>query len=218
MDFFPIWCDNRCYCTLHFDTNLIDLDVDSRSQQCKKTKTSAPTIPQFSIDFSGMWYTVETCWCGEAHSHTHLCWSFTIQGREPYLCDIVGKKVFKHLKTKLGLVKEITKFYVLTPIWMTLTFIQGHSCMGSQKRVTIFSQNFNLTIGLDEIQYVATIWFVEAHADYILHKNNQGGEMCWRDFIKYTLNMVMCQDSCELICLKFCMMHNTTKLCNLIPV
>ena len=40
------WCDDRYYCTLHFDTSLIDLDQDSRSQECKKAKTSGPSISQ----------------------------------------------------------------------------------------------------------------------------------------------------------------------------
>ena len=29
----------------------------------------------------------------------------------------------------------------------------------------------------------------------------QGRKLCWRDFIKHTLDIVMCQDTCEPICL-----------------
>ena len=46
MDYIQTWCDDRYYCSLHFDTSLIDLDLDSRSQECEKAKTSAPIISQ----------------------------------------------------------------------------------------------------------------------------------------------------------------------------
>ena len=48
MDLIQTWYDNRCYHTLHFDTitSLIDLAFDSRPQESKKAKTSAPVISQ----------------------------------------------------------------------------------------------------------------------------------------------------------------------------
>ena len=49
---------------------------------------------------------------------------------------------------------------------MTLTFIEGHSCM-KKKLKSIFSQI--LSVDLDKIQYVATTsWFVEAHSKFIV--------------------------------------------------
>ena len=39
------WHD-RYYCTLPFDSCLIDLDLNSRSKECQKVKTSAPIISQ----------------------------------------------------------------------------------------------------------------------------------------------------------------------------
>ena len=54
---------------------------------------------------------------------------------------------------------------------MTLTFIQGQSCMGYQKVWCPFLLFFfNFAADLDEVQYVAiTCWFVEAHASFILN-------------------------------------------------
>ena len=57
MDLTQTWYDDRHYCTLqfdkslidlalHFDTSPIDLDLHSRSQECKKAKTSVPNISQ----------------------------------------------------------------------------------------------------------------------------------------------------------------------------
>ena len=43
-------------------------------------------------------------------------------------------------------------------------------------------------------------------------------ELCLHDFMKYTFDIVMCQDTCEPICFKLVMMVNTTKLCGLNPV
>ena len=64
---------------------------------------------------------------------------------------------------------ETTKHYDLISVWMTLTFIQGNSCMRKQKLLCPFSWKFYSD--LDEIQSVATTcWFVEAHAAFILHQ------------------------------------------------
>ena len=47
---------------VHYISSLIDLDLDSRSQECEKAKTScANYLTKFSIDLNGMWYSVEAC-------------------------------------------------------------------------------------------------------------------------------------------------------------
>ena len=46
----------------------------------------------------------------------------------------------------------------------------------------------------------------------------EGRGLCWQNFMKYMLNVVMCQDTCELICFKLGTMPNTTILYSLIPV
>ena len=66
---------------------------------------------------------------------------FNIQGREPYSCDFIKKKVniglysdiCRSISFKLGVIIETTKFYITLSVWMTLTFIRGHSCMRNQK-------------------------------------------------------------------------------------
>ena len=63
---------------------------------------------------------------------------------------------------------ETTRLYILIFVWMTLTFIQGHSYMRNKKFCVHFLGNFG--VNLDEIQYVATTcWFVETHVKFILH-------------------------------------------------
>ena len=44
MDLIQNWNDDRYYCALHFDISLADLDLESRSQVCRKAKTAAPVI------------------------------------------------------------------------------------------------------------------------------------------------------------------------------
>ena len=78
----------RYYCTQHLDTSLIDFDLDSRSQDCEKSKTMA--IMSQSFQSFGMWYTVEICEYDEPH--TLFC-RFNIQGRELCLCDFVKEKI-----------------------------------------------------------------------------------------------------------------------------
>ena len=83
----------------------------------------------------------------------------------------------------------------------------------------IFSKNFD--ISLDEIQCVATTCsFIEDHANRFLKTMlnlyctscNQDREFYWSDYIKYTINIVLCLNTCEPICFKLCMMLHTTKL------
>ena len=63
---------------------------------------------------------------------------------------------------------ETTKLCFLISVWMTLAFIEGHSCARNQKLLLFF---LNFADNSDEIQYVAiTCWFVEAHAKLILQK------------------------------------------------
>ena len=69
----------------------------------------------------------------------------------------------------------------------------------------------NRSIDLDKIQTDAkTCWFVEANAKSILHEYYSR-----KRIMKYMLNIVMCQDTCELICFKLGMMLNTAELYSL---
>ena len=46
----------------------------------------------------------------------------------------------------------------------------------------------------------------------------QGRELCWHDFMKYTFNVVICQDTCQSVFFKLGMMLNMTNVYSLIPV
>ena len=70
----------------------------------------------------------------------------------------------------LGMMIDTTRLYIFISGWMTLTFIQSHSCM---KNETNFGVHFlaNLIIHLGEIESVVlTCWFVEIHAKLSLLK------------------------------------------------
>ena len=63
-----------------------------------------------------------------------------IQGKESYLCEFLPKThIGLYLDIyglifffDLGLMIETTKFYILIPVWITLTFNQGHICMRNE--------------------------------------------------------------------------------------
>ena len=77
-----------------------------------------------------------------------------------------------------------------------------------------FRVHFLANLSFEEIQSVATTCrFVEGHATFCT-SNIQGKEL----FMKYTSNIIMCQDTCEPICFKLGMMLNTTELYSWIPV
>ena len=72
---------------------------------------------------------------------------------------------------------DTTMLYILTLVWMTLTFIQGFSFQRSHRLQCPFFAN----LGFDfvEIQSVATTgWFVGAHATFISTGDTQGRELC----------------------------------------
>ena len=61
MDFIQTWCDYRYYCALHFDTSLIDLDLDSKSQECEKAKMMTLIFIQSCSCLRNQ--TLWTVWC-----------------------------------------------------------------------------------------------------------------------------------------------------------
>ena len=83
-----------------FDTGLIDLDVDSRSQECEKAKSSVAIISQrfqsYWMDFGVLlrlvWWNLCSC-----------CRPFNVQGEDPSYVILLKKKtlwrwvVFRHL-------------------------------------------------------------------------------------------------------------------------
>ena len=87
--------------------------------------------------------------------------------------------------------------------------------MKNQNLGVYFLRNFG--VDLDGIQYVATIsWFVETHVDFFFFSfffgtgNIQRRELCWHDFTKYSINIVLWMDTCEPICFKHGKMLNAT--------
>ena len=49
--------------------------------------------------------------------------------------------IYRPISFKLGLIIEITKLYIFTSVWMTLTFIsRSQWCKKSNTLVSIFSQ------------------------------------------------------------------------------
>ena len=64
------------------------------------------------------------------------------------------------------------------------------------KTLSVFTQIAR--IYLDVVQYAATKFLVfEVMLVLLIQVQFNGKEVCWCDFMKYTLNIVMCQDTCE---------------------
>ena len=140
MELIQTWNDNR-YCITHYsDTSLLALDLVSRSQECEKANTSTPVISQ-SFQSSWMEFGILLRLVGVGNLILVLSCPVNIQGREPYIYDCVKNNfkrwlVFRHLQTdvfKLGGIIESILLYGFTSVWMTLIFIQGHSCIRNQK-------------------------------------------------------------------------------------
>ena len=78
------------YCTLHFNTSLIDLGHDSRSHECWKAKTSAPVIAQ---SFLSIWMELSVLLklVDVMNLIINLSYPLNVQEREPNLYDFVNK-------------------------------------------------------------------------------------------------------------------------------
>ena len=108
------------------------------------------------------------------------------------------------------------KLYIFISVLMTLTFILGDSCIRNQKLCCQVSRKFRYWFGWNLV--CCHNLFVEAYAKLLLLKFCSRREFCWNGFMNCTINIIMCQDTCERICFKLGMMLNTTKLYTLIPV
>ena len=92
----------------------------------QKARTSVPVFSQLFVDWTGMCYTDETCWCDEESRILILSRSFDIPGNKPYSYDFVIKKIniflysyiYQPISFKLGVVA--TKFYIFR--WPSLAF------------------------------------------------------------------------------------------------
>ena len=132
-------------------------------------------------------------------------------------------------KTTLACIKTITHWFLSNLIWwygpLSSIFWYKSNWPWSSLKVTdvweiknlgvCFLRNF--TFNLDEIQYVATTCrFVKVQAKFIVHKycSSERTLLTW---FHYTINIVLCWDTCEPICFKLGMMLDMTKLCSLIP-
>ena len=117
------------------------------------------------------------------------------------------------------MVIETTMLYILISVWMTLTFIQGHSCMSSHNLQWVFSQKFYFWFGWNSVcchnllVCWSSCWFYFCTILYSREKTL----LTW--FCKiYIFNIVLRLDTCGLICFRLGMVLNMTKFYSLIPV
>ena len=113
---------------------------------------------------------------------------------------------------------DTTKPCSLIPIWMTLTFIQGHSYMMiKQKLLCCFPHKSPNGCGWNF--YAAMTWWSVKFKPVVSHMIHiQGRELNFGDFKDNIFKIALCLDASELICFKLGMMIDMTKLPILIPV
>ena len=136
----------------------------------RKRKLLCQLSQKFAFDLNGF---LVCCWdllVWWFHTCFILTVPFSIQGREPDSHDFVKKTnkqktpktkkikqknfnislysdIYECVPFKLGLMIETSELYILTSVWMTLTSIQGHSCMRNQRLWCPFSCKFQYRFG-----------------------------------------------------------------------
>ena len=135
IDLIQTWYSNRYYCTLHFDTSLIGLDLYSRSLEHEEAKTSSQS---FQSVLDGIWFTIET-FVGVMYLLLMFCVSSIFKGDSLtyVICTPQKKKnplrlacklysdIYRPTSSKLSVMIKTTKLYIVISFWMTLTFIKG---------------------------------------------------------------------------------------------
>ena len=112
---------------------------------------------------------------------------------------------------------ETFTLYILISVWMFLTFIQGHSCMKSNKNsVSTFLENY-LLIWMKSSVLSQPVGLLKFMLNLFCTNDIHGRELCWGDFMKCVFNILLCRHTCELIYFKLSLMLDTSKLYNLIP-
>ena len=110
------------------------------------------------------------------------------------------------------------KLCILIHVLMILTVILGHSGIRNlETLVSMFSQTLVL-ICMKFSMLPQSVGLLKLMLNLFCTRYIQETGLCWPDYIKYTFNIITCQDTHERICFKLCMMLDTTKLYSLIPV
>ena len=213
------WYDDRCYCTLHFNISPVDLDHDSRSQKCKKTKPSVPIISQ---SFQMIWSAVETCCCDEPHTHFILSILYlkerTVRMLFHWRHWFIGSfsDSYRQIYFRLGMMIEITKLCILISVgWLWPSF-KVTVVWETKSLVSIFLQ-ISVSIWMKFSVVPQPVDLFKLLVNLICTSTIQEKILCWR-FMKYMFNLVLCQDNYEWICFKLGMVLSTTELNSLIPV
>ena len=91
--------------------------------------------------------------------------------------------IYRPISFKLGMMIETTKLYILISVYMTLTLIKGHICVGNQKLCCPFLADV-VSIWMKFSMFATTCWFVQAHAKFILNVifkgENSAGMLLWK--------------------------------------
>ena len=130
--------------------NILNLVVLKVTGLWERKNVRASYFTKAVNDLNGIWYAVDTCLCVEPH--THLSHSISIQRHKLSYVTLSHTHTHKcwlssgHLGTDFfeiwydGSSYWILRFF--KPVWMALAFIQGHSCMRSQKFLHPFPCKF----------------------------------------------------------------------------
>ena len=147
-----------------------------------------------------MWYSVETFWCDESHTRFFLV--HLIFKEDMWFClkkKSFNVSLYSHMYWliffKLGVMIETTKLYSLKSVWMTLTFIQGHSCIRIKNFCVHFLRNFTIWMNFSRLPQL--VGLLKLMLNLLCTSSIHGRRLCWCGFIKYMFNIILSLDTCE---------------------
>ena len=132
LNVFQTFSDDKHYCTVHFDTSLVNLDLNPRSHLFEKSKTSVIIFLQISHSI-WMKLSMPSQSVGLPKLILEMFCIIDMQGRKLYLHDFVKylfniglySNAYEPVSFKLKMI-DTAKLHILIPLWMTVTFTEGH--------------------------------------------------------------------------------------------
>ena len=165
MDLIQILCGDRFKLGMMIDTIVfyilmlvcLTMTLIQSHRSARKQSFCTNYLTKFSIDLNEIWHTVKH-WCDRPHTHFSSSSEYSRE-RTLLLCFNsffnINIRLYSHIyraiSFKLDIMVETTELYILISVWITLTGIQGHSCIKKIKALEsiFFCKLIYLSIDLE---------------------------------------------------------------------
>ena len=125
--------------------------------------------------------------CGNPHTQFYLI-RLILKG-ENLTCDFINPPQ-TNIELYIDILTPISfKLYIFISVWKKLTVIQGHIYMRNFKTLMPIFSEITKSICMKFSMLPQPVGLLKLMLPFFNTSNIQGRELCWCDFIKYTINI-----------------------------